>query len=125
MVEPPGSVGYRAFENHANEDLVMLKRLFPTSLPAAAIILAVGLIAAPARPETPSSAPASQPGMSESKKADQIKPLDGTIEKAAVTYHQVTIDGQIVAAAEVDATIVRLRTLEGTNRKVYGVRYDS
>ena len=72
----------------------MLKRLFPTSLPAAAIILAVGLIAAPARPETPSSAPASQPGMSESKKADQIKPLDGTIEKAAVTYHQVAIDGQ-------------------------------
>jgi c-di-GMP-binding flagellar brake protein YcgR len=26
---------------------------------------------------------------------------------------------------EMHATIVRLRTLEGTNRKVYGVRYDS
>lgn len=71
----------------------MLKRLSLTSL-SAVFVLGVGLIAPPASPETPASAPASQPGMGESKRSDQTKPLEGTIEKAAVTHNQIATDGQ-------------------------------
>ncbi len=56
-----------------------------------AMAVSLSVLACPVAAQ-PDKATASQPEKS-SAKSDECKPLDGTIEKAAVTHHQITIDG--------------------------------